>query len=160
MRVHPKNAKIEEIPDDIPRGERNINPTEKQYSIPCPSFGLGTCTKTFCVSKKWWDLIPLNSDGTSNQISVHWYNHFKGLYDTKKIRNLLLKMADIHFRNLYFHLIIKHGGDHYPYFDYNKTNQRSDRIKADASVRKENHSRQLTEINSYTNARRDAGNKA
>ena len=34
-----------------------------------------------------------------------------------------------------------------------------DRIKADASVRKEIHTRQLTRINSDTKARRDAGNQ-
>ena len=114
MMAHPKNDNIEEILADILRGEQNRNPTEKQYSIPCPSFGLGNCTKTFCVAKKWWDLLPLNSDGTSNQISVHLYNHFKELYDTKKIPHLVLKMADNHIRNLYYHHIIKHGGNHYP----------------------------------------------
>ena len=58
MRAHPKNVDKEEILADIPRGEKNRNPTEKQYSIPCPSFGLGNCTKTFCVAKKWWYLRP------------------------------------------------------------------------------------------------------
>ena len=90
---------IEEIMDDIPRGEKNRNPEEKQYYIQCTSFGLGNCTKTFCVANKWWDLRPLNIDGTSNQFSVYWSNHFTDQYGTKKIPQLVLKMEDNHFRN-------------------------------------------------------------
>ena len=108
MRAHPKNTDIEEILDDIPRSEQNRNPADKYYSITCTSFGLGNCTNTFCVANKWWDLRPLNIDGTSNHISVHWSNHFMGLYDTKKIPHLVLKMADNHLRNLYYQHIIKH----------------------------------------------------
>ena len=160
IRAHMKNANIEEILSDIPRGLKNINPKEKQYSIPCPYFGLGDCTKTFCVAKKWWDLRPLNSAGTSNQIYVHWSNHNKGLYDMKKIPHLVLIMAENHLRNLYYHGIFKHGGNHYPYFSYNEKNRRSYQIKADASVRKERHGSQLTEINSDTNARMYVVNKA
>ena len=82
MRAHPKDADIEKILADISRGEQNRNPTEKQYPIQCPSFGLGGCTKTFCVLKKSSDLRPMNSDGTRNQMPVHWSSHFKGLYNT------------------------------------------------------------------------------
>ena len=71
MRAHPKDADIEKILADISRGEKNRHPTEKQYSIQCPSFGLGNCTKKFCVLKKSFDLCPMNSDGTINQMSVH-----------------------------------------------------------------------------------------
>ena len=53
MREHPKDADIEEILSVIPRGERNRNPTEKHYSIQCPSFGLGDCTNKLCVAKKF-----------------------------------------------------------------------------------------------------------
>ena len=52
MRSHPKGADLDEILADIPRVEHNRNSTEKQYSIQCPSFGLGNCTNTFCVAKK------------------------------------------------------------------------------------------------------------
>ena len=96
MRSHPKDADIEEILADIPRGEQNRHPTEKQHSIQCPSFGLGYCTNTFCVAKKWFDLRPVNSDGTSNQMSVHWSNNSKGLYYTNKIPHLVLNMVDNH----------------------------------------------------------------
>ena len=96
MRAHPKDTDIEEILADMPRGEQNRHPTEKQYSIRCPSFGLGNCTKTFCVAKKSFDLRPVNSNGTSNQMYVHWSNNFKGLYDTNKITHLVLKIADNH----------------------------------------------------------------
>ena len=41
IRAHPNHAEIEEILADIPKGEQNRNPTDKNYSIPCPSFGLG-----------------------------------------------------------------------------------------------------------------------
>ena len=50
MRAHIKNADIEEILADITRGEQNRNPMEKQYYMQCPSFGLGNCTKKFCVA--------------------------------------------------------------------------------------------------------------
>ena len=96
MRVNPRNVDVEDLLADIPRGERNRHPMEKHYSIQCPSFGLENCTKTFFVEKKSFDLLPINSDGTMNQISVNWYNHFKGMYDTKKIPHLVLKMADNH----------------------------------------------------------------
>ena len=160
MRAHLKDGDIEEILADITKGEKNRNPMEKKYSIQCPSFQLGNCTRTFSVSKKWFDLRPMNSDGTSNQMSVLWSNHFKGLYNTKRKPHLILKMVDNHPRNLYCHHIIKHGGNHFPYLDYDKKNQRSDWIKADSSVRKARHARQLTEINSDTKARRDTGNQA
>ena len=94
MRAHPKDVDIEEILSDISWGEQNRHPVEKQYSIKCPSFGLGNCTKTFFVAKKSFDLRLVNSDGTINQISLHWYNHVNSLYDTKKIPHLVLKILD------------------------------------------------------------------
>ena len=66
IRAHPKDADIEEILAVIPRGGHNINPTEKQYSIQCPYFVVVNCTNIFCVAKNWFDLRPMNSDGTSN----------------------------------------------------------------------------------------------
>ena len=160
MRLHPKNADTEEILDDIPRGELNRNPTEKRYSIPCPSFGLVKCTKTFCVSKKRWYLLSLNIDVTSKQISVRWSDHFKGQCDTNKIPHLVLKMVYNNLCNLYSHHILKHGGNNYPYFDYDENNRRSERIKADASLSKWSHGRQLTGINSNNKVRIDTVNKA
>ena len=106
---------------------------------------------------KWWDILPLNSDGTGNNISVNWSNHFKGLYETKEIPHLVLKLADNHLRNLYFHNILKHGGNHY--LTSIMKNWRSYRIKIDASVRKASHASQLMEIKSDTKARRDAGSQ-
>ena len=56
--------------------------------------------------------------------------------------------------------MLKHAGNNFSYFDYNKKNKRSDRIKNDANVRKPWVASQFTEINSDTRAGRDAGNKA
>ena len=112
------------------------------------------------MTNKWWDIRTLNSDGTSNKLSVHCSSHFKGLYDTKKIPHLILKMADNHLRNLHCHHIRLHEGNNYPYFDYDIKNQRSDCIKAEANVRKARVERQLTEINYDTKSIRDAGNQA
>ena len=78
MKAHPKDAYVNVIIADLHKGERNINPTVNNYSIKCPSFGLSNCTKTFCVAKKWWYIRPLNSDGTSNELSVYWASHFRG----------------------------------------------------------------------------------
>ena len=144
MRAHPKDADIDEILSYIPKGVKNRNPTEKQYYIQCPSFGLGNCTNTFFVANKWFDLRTVNSDGISNQISVRWSNHFKGLYDTNKISHLVLRMADNHLRNLYCHHILKHVGNNFPYFDYYEKNLRSDLVKTYAGVRKARHASQLT----------------
>ena len=69
-------------------------------------------------------------------------------------------MADNHLHNLYSQHILKHGGNHYPYFDYDEKNRMSDQIKVDASASKERQERQLTYINYYTKARRDAVNQA
>ena len=76
-----------------------------------------------------------------------------------KIPHLVLNMADNHLRNVYSYNILKHGGNHYTYFNYDENNWRSDWIKSCASVRKDRHAKQLTEISSDSKARRDAGNK-
>ena len=68
-------------------------------------------------------------------------------------------MEDNHLLVLYSRHILKQEGNHCPYFDYDEKNWRSGRIKADTSERKDIHSRQLTEINSYPNVRRYASNK-
>ena len=86
---------------------------------------------------------PLNSDRKINKISVHWSIRFKGLYDTKEILLLVLKMADNHLCNLYFHHILKYGGNIFPYFDYDERNRRLDIIKADKNVKKARVARQL-----------------
>ena len=67
MKANPNRAEIDEILANIPKGERNRNPTAIQYSINCPSFGVDNCNKTFCVAKNWLYISPLNSDGTRNQ---------------------------------------------------------------------------------------------
>ena len=120
MRLYQNNYEIEEILADIPKGGQNRNPMETQYSISCPSFGLGKYTKTFCVYKKLWYLLPLNSDGTSKRLSVHWSNYFKGMYGTKQIPHLVLNMEDNHLYKLFSCHILKHGGNHYYYFDYDE----------------------------------------
>ena len=52
MKAHPKDADVDVILADLPKGERNKNPNDNQYSIKCPSFGFPKCTKTFCGAKK------------------------------------------------------------------------------------------------------------
>ena len=93
-------------------------------------------------------------------MSVHRSSHFKGLYDTKEIPHLVLKMADNYFFNLYFHHILKDGGNHFPYFNYDEKNQILDLIKADASVSTAGDVRQLMEINTDTKSRRGVFNQA
>ena len=136
MKALPKDYNVDVLIADVPKGERNRNPTRNQYSIQCPSFGLSSCTKTLCVAKKWWDIRPLNSDGTSTQISVHWSSHFKGLFKKKKITLSVMKMADNHLRNVYCHHELNHGGTSFPYFDYDVRKKASELIKADANVKK------------------------
>ena len=40
MKAHPKDADVDVIIADLPKGERNRNPTDNQYSINYTSFGL------------------------------------------------------------------------------------------------------------------------
>ena len=120
IKAHPKDANSYVIITDLPKCGQNRKPNDNQYSINVPSFGLSNCTKTFCDAKKWWDIRPLNSDGTSKEISVHWASHFKVLYDTKEISLLVLKMADNHLRNVCCHHMLKHAGNNFPYFDHEK----------------------------------------
>ena len=154
-----KNADVYVLIADVPKGERNLNPTKNQYSINFTSFGLSSCSKTFCIAKKWWDIRPLNSYGTSNHILNHCSSHFKGLYDTKEILLLVMKMADNHLRNFYCHHMLQHGGDNFPYFDYDIKNKTSEIIKADANVKKSRAASKLTEIDLETKKRRNACNK-
>ena len=150
MKALPKDADVNVLIVDVPKGERNRNLTKNQYFIKRPSFGLSSCTKRFCVTNKWWDIRPLNSDGAINHISVHWSGHFKGLYDTKEIPILVMKMAYNHLRKLYFHHMLKHGGNNFPYFDYDVEDTTSELIKEDANIKK---SRVATNVdrNLFTN---------
>ena len=113
-----KNANVDNLLADSPKGERNRNPTEDQESIQCPSFGLSTCTKTFCVSKSWWGLRPKDSNGDSNLLSIHWSSYFMGLCNKGKINHATMKMADNHFRMVFMHHQAKHDGRILPYFDF------------------------------------------
>ena len=38
IKALPKDANVDVLIDNVPKGERNQNPTKKQYSIQCPSF--------------------------------------------------------------------------------------------------------------------------
>ena len=67
-----KNAYVNCLLANNPKGEHNLNPTEDQELIQCPSFGLSNYTKTFCVSKSWWGIRPKDSNWASNLVSVHW----------------------------------------------------------------------------------------
>ena len=71
MKALPEDADVDVLIVYVSKSKRNQNPTNNQYYIKCPYFGLSSCTKTFCVAKKWGDMHPLNNDGTSKQISVH-----------------------------------------------------------------------------------------
>ena len=81
IKALPKYSNVGVLIPDTPKSEQNRNPTKNQPSIECPSYGLLSLTKTFYVAKNWWDICPKNNDGTSNLLSVHWSNHFNGLYE-------------------------------------------------------------------------------
>ena len=123
IKALPKDASVDVLIADNPKGERNRNMKKDQLSIKCSSYGLSICTKTFCVAKKWWDIRPKNSDGTSNLLLVHWYSHFKSLYDQKKIPLAVMKMADNHLQLVFNHHQQKHDGIILPYFDYDLKKQ-------------------------------------
>ena len=159
IKTLPKDSNVDVLISDVPQGESNRNLTNNQYSIKFPSFGLSRCTKMLCVPKKWWDIHSLNSVGRSNQISVHWSSHFKGLYHKKEIPLLVLKMEDNHLRNLFFRNMLKHGGNKFLHFDYYNKNKRSELIKTDTNVKKARVARKLTEIDSDTKKRRNVCDK-
>ena len=120
----------------VPKGVRNWTPMVSQYSVQYHYYGLGHCTKSFCMAKKWRYLRPLNSDGTRNIISVHWANHFKELCDTKKLIHGKFKMADNHLRILFSQHILKRRGHNFTNFDYHEKNSGLYRIKIIDSTRK------------------------
>ena len=68
IKALPKGANVDVLIADTPKGERNRNPTKNQLSIECPSYGLSSCTETFCVAKKWRDIRPKKNEGTSNLV--------------------------------------------------------------------------------------------
>ena len=92
IKALPKDANVDVLIANTPKGDRNKNTTKDQLSIKCPSYGLSSCTKTFCVAKKWWDIRLKINDRNINLLLVHWSSHFKGLYDKKKIRLKVMKM--------------------------------------------------------------------
>ena len=77
---------------------------------------------------------------------VHWANHFKGLYDKKKIKNGTLKMAYNHPQDLYSHHILKYGGCEFPYFDYEENIFRSYWIKLVNITKKKDNAVELNRI--------------
>ena len=62
IKATPKDANVDVLIADTPKGEQNRYPTKNQLSIECLSYGLSSCTKNFCVAKKWWDIFPKNND--------------------------------------------------------------------------------------------------
>ena len=120
IRALPKNANLDSLFADSPKGERNRNPTEDQESIQCPSYGLGYCAKTFCISKSWWGIRPKDSNGESNLLSIQCSSYFMGLCNTSKINHATFKMADNHLRMVYMHHQAKHDERILPYVDFGK----------------------------------------
>ena len=159
IKALPKNANIDSLLADSPKGERNRKPRADQVSIQCPSYGLGNCTKTFCVSKSWWGLRPKNSDGTSNVLSIHWANFFMGLHNKGKINHSAMKMADNHLRNMFTHHLAKHDGTIFPYFDFYQKKRVSDVILQNSNIKKARVARDLEDINAETKMLRDSSNK-
>ena len=118
IKALPKNANVKLLLANTPKGEHNLNPTEDQESIKCPSYGLSNCTKTFCVAKSLWVIRPKDSNGASKLLSVHWSSYFKILYDQKQIPLGVMKMADNNLLLVFNHHQQKHDRRVFPYFDY------------------------------------------
>ena len=62
---------FETILADVPKGEKNRIPVNDHYSVKLPSCGLSNFTDKFCVAKFWWDKQTINSDETSDLVSLH-----------------------------------------------------------------------------------------
>ena len=159
MRALPKNANLNSLLADSPKGERNRNPTEDQESIQCPSYGLSNCTKTFCVSKSWWGLRPKERNGDSNLMSIHWSSYFMGLCKKGKINDATFKMADNHLRSVYNHHQLHHDGRISPYFDFGNKKRVSEVILENSNLKKARVARELEKINAETKKQRDSCNK-
>ena len=95
---HVKGGYLGVILTNVSKCERNRNPTKDQYVTECPSYGIYDWTKTFCDSKNWWNIHPVNSDGSSDVQNIHWGHRFKRLHEKGKIKNNTLKMADNNLR--------------------------------------------------------------
>ena len=150
MKALLKNANVELLIADTPKGERNRNPMEDQESIKYPSYDLSNYTKTFYVAKSWWGIRPKDSNGDSNLIYVHWSSYFKGIYDQTQIPLAVMKMADNHLRLVFNHHQLKHDGRILPYFDYEKKKKASDLIQENSKVKKARVARDLQYIDAET----------
>ena len=67
-----------------------------------------------------------------------------------------MKMVDKHFRIVYNHHILKHGGNVFPYFDYEQKNYTSDCIKIFSNTKKKENTADLKGMNAETKAIKDA----
>ena len=104
-----KDVGIGVILADIPKWERNLKPTKDRCVVLCPSYGIDDCSKTFFVSKKWWEKCPLDSDGKYDLLRNHWGHHSKSIHEEGRIAINTLKMADNHLRILHHHYLHRHG---------------------------------------------------
>ena len=134
-----------------------MDPKEIQYSVNYPYYEFVHCTKLLYWSKKWWYFRPLNSEGTSNNIYVHWANHFKVLYDKKKINHGTLKMEYNRPHDLYSLHILKYGGCVSPYFDYEENIFSLYWIKLVNITKKTDNAVELNKINKYNKAIKGSG---
>ena len=92
MKAYLTQSNLEMILDDVLKGEINIILADDQYSVKCPSYGLGNCTKKFYVAKVWLDKMLADSDNTSNLMYLHWSNNFKVLYKENNIKKVKIKI--------------------------------------------------------------------
>ena len=159
MKAYFTGSDLESILADSPKGDRNRICTDDQYLVKCLSYGLEYCTKNFCISKKWWDHRPHISDNTSDLLSYHWSNHFRGIYNKNDIDNGTMKMADNHIQNVYSCHIPKHGGKAFPYLDCSKNKFVSDQIHLVSNTKRKQNAVYLKRIVSRKKAMKEAKNQ-
>ena len=91
--------------------------------------GYFDCSETFCVSKKWWDDRPLNSDGKYDLLTNHWGHYFNRIREEGKIEINTLNMADNYLCYLHCHHLLRHGDRIFPYFYFENMKFVKDRIR-------------------------------
>ena len=143
---HGKGEDLGIILANVLKCEKNWRPTADQFVIQCPSYGIDDCSKNFCVSKKWCNLRPLNSDGSCDVQNIHWGHQFKRLHEEDKIANNTLNMEDNHLCYLLWNNLLRDGSRIFPYFDFDNMNFVKYRIKGIARKKMENIEVKIKEV--------------
>ena len=95
------DADVETILAEVPKGDKNRNPTSFQIQFKCVPFGLSGCHNIFCVYNKIQRLFALVPHGEINLTSTNWLNYFNMLLEEEEKFQLAFKTTDNYLSTVY-----------------------------------------------------------